>query len=132
MSIPGQLSRNMVRYVPYSVVGEVEESVMSTLLTDLEDSRTVLFAHHVDDPNIGMGLTENLTQYKMFTCDTGLFITLAFWEKSFVENTIYLKLLLDKLPANRRSERLPLYDVLRFHTHIIRNILPWATTKVSG
>lgn len=100
MSIPGQLNRNMVRYVPYSVVGEVEESVMSTLLTDLEDSRTVLFAHHVDDPNIGMGLTENLTQYKMFTCDTGLFITLAFWEKSFVENTIYQKLLLDKLPAN--------------------------------
>ena len=25
---------------------------------------------------------------------------MAFWEKSFVENTIYQKLLLDKLPAN--------------------------------
>ena len=33
-------------------------------------------------------------------CDTGLFITLAFWDKSFTENIIYEKLLGDKLPAN--------------------------------
>lgn len=36
----------------------------------------------------------------MFVCDTGLFITLAFWDKSFTENVIYEKLLGDKLPAN--------------------------------
>ena len=38
--------------------------------------------------------------YKMYLADTGLFVTLAFWDKGFTENTIYQKLLSDKLPAN--------------------------------
>ena len=36
----------------------------------------------------------------MYLADTGLFITLAFWDKDFTENTIYAKLLSDKLEAN--------------------------------
>lgn len=36
----------------------------------------------------------------MFVADTGLFVTLAFWDKSFTENIIYSKLLSDKLAAN--------------------------------
>ena len=56
--------------------------------------------YHVNDPQVGMGLTKNKDQFKMFVCDTGLFITLAFWDKSFTENIIYEKLLADKLPAN--------------------------------
>lgn len=100
LSIPGQLNRKAVRYVPYPVIGSIEENTLIELLTNMEDSKTVLFAHHVDDPMIGMGLTENYSQYKLFVCDTGLFITMAFWEKSFTENTIYQKLLLDKLPSN--------------------------------
>ena len=36
----------------------------------------------------------------MFVADTGLFITLAFWEKTYTENIVYNKLLSDKLTAN--------------------------------
>ena len=36
----------------------------------------------------------------MYVGDTGLFITLAFWDRDFTENIIYQKLLSDKLPAN--------------------------------
>ena len=32
--------------------------------------------------------------------DTGLMVTLAFWDKSFTENILYDKLLADRLPAN--------------------------------
>lgn len=32
--------------------------------------------------------------------DTGLFVTLAFWDKAFTENIIYNQLLSDKLRAN--------------------------------
>lgn len=99
-SIPGQLSRNAIRYVPYSVVGKVDEEKMTELLKSLEDSKTVNMSYHVNDPQVGMGLTKNKDQFKMFVCDTGLFVTLAFWEKSFTENIIYEKLLSDKLPAN--------------------------------
>jgi hypothetical protein len=36
----------------------------------------------------------------MYLADTGLFVTLAFWDKDFTENIIYKKLLSDKLDAN--------------------------------
>lgn len=36
----------------------------------------------------------------MFVGDTGLFVTLAFWDKDVTENVIYEKLLSDKLAAN--------------------------------
>lgn len=61
---------------------------------------TVNFAHHADDPNVGMPLNADYNKYKMFVGDTGLFVTLAFWEKDITENIIYQKLLSDKLSAN--------------------------------
>ena len=45
-------------------------------------------------------LNSDKDQYKMFIGDTGLFITLAFWDKDVTENIIYQKLLSDKLSAN--------------------------------
>ena len=36
----------------------------------------------------------------MYVADTGLFVTLAFWDKNITENIIYQKLLSDKLTAN--------------------------------
>ena len=99
-AIPGQLSRNAIRYVPYSAVGKVEGDKMTELLNDLEDSKTVNMCYHVDDPQVGMGLSKNIDRFKMFVGDTGLFITLAFWDKKFTDNIIYEKLLADKLPAN--------------------------------
>ena len=66
----------------------------------MQDSKTVNVPYHANDPNVGMSLTTNQSAYKIFLCDTGLFVTLAFWDKSFTENTIYQKLLNDKLEAN--------------------------------
>ena len=36
----------------------------------------------------------------MYVADTGLMITMAFWDKSVTENEIYQKLLTDKFPIN--------------------------------
>ena len=36
----------------------------------------------------------------MYLLDTGLFVTLCFWDKAYTENVIYNKLLSDKLDAN--------------------------------
>ena len=49
---------------------------------------------------MGLALNSNTNQYKMFVGDTGLFVTLAFWDKDVTENLIYEKLLSDKLSAN--------------------------------
>lgn len=100
MSIPAQLSNNVSRYMPYQAIGEVKEDKMLELLNDLEDSKTALMCYRCNDPNVGMSLTQDRTRYKMYVADTGLFVTLAFWDKDVTENIIYSKLLNDKLQAN--------------------------------
>ena len=100
MSIPGQLSRNTRRYVTSSVVGKQNDNITIEQIKTLEDSKTVNVVYHVDDPNVGMGLTKNEETFKLFVGDTGLFVTLAFGDKAYTENIIYEKLLADKLPTN--------------------------------
>ena len=100
MNIPSQLSQTSNRYKPYAVLGDVDETKMLELLKDLEDSKTTLFSYHSNDPNVGMSLTKDITKFKIFCADTGLFVTLAFWDKDHTENVIYQKLLNDKLSTN--------------------------------
>ena len=100
MAIPSQLSRNLMRYQPTSVVGNIGGSKIDEMILCLEDSKTVNVAYHADDPNVGMSLTADYGKYKLYVGDTGLFVTLAFWDKDFTENIIYQKLLNDKLTAN--------------------------------
>ncbi len=100
MEIPSQLSQTNNRYKPYSILGNVDNAKLQELLRNLEDSKTVHFAYHSNDPNVGMSLTKDISRYKIFCADTGLFVTLAFWDKDYTENVIYQKLLNDKLSAN--------------------------------
>ena len=100
-AIPSQLTKNASRYQVNSVLEKREgKNSMSELLKELEDSQTVNFAHHADDPNVGMPMHTDYNQYKLYIGDTGLFVTLAFWDKSATENVIYQKLLSDKLSAD--------------------------------
>ena len=100
LHIPAQLSSGITRYQPYPVIGDKSESKLTALLQALSESKTTLFCHHCTDPNVGMSLFEDLSRYKIYLADTGLFVTLCFWDKSYTENVIYNKLLTDKLEAN--------------------------------
>lgn len=100
MNIPSQLNQTSNRYKPFSVLGKVEEDKLMEFLKDLEDSKTTLFSYHSNDPNVGMSLTKDISKFKIFCADTGLFVTLAFWDKDSTENVIYQKLLNDKLNTN--------------------------------
>ncbi len=100
MNIPSQLSQTNNRFKPYAVLGDVDEDKLMEFLKDLEDSKTTLFAYHSNDPNVGMSLTKDISKFKIFCADTGLFVTLTFWDKDYTENVIYQKLLNDKLSTN--------------------------------
>lgn len=99
-AIPSELHKNANRYQITAVLGKVSNDATRGLIEMIEDSKTVNVAYHADDPNVGMELTTDKSSYKMYLCDTGLFVTLAFWDKKFTENIIYQKLLNDKLDAN--------------------------------
>ena len=98
--IPAQLNNNASRYQVSSATESRRTSYTDTVIADMEDSMVVFLAYHANDPNVGLGLSRNINKYKMFIIDTGLFVTLAFRNKTFTENIIYNKLLSDKLEAN--------------------------------
>lgn len=99
-SLPSQLSQTDNRYKPFQVLGQVQDDKQIQLLKDLEDRKTALFSRHANDPNVGMPLSQDDRRFKIFCADTGLFITLAFWDKDYTENVIYEKLLGDKLSVS--------------------------------
>ena len=100
LSIPAMLSKNTLRYVPSAVVGRVSPNQLAEMLITLEDSKVMNIAYHADDPNVGFSLSADLNRYKLFVGDTGLFVTMVYWDKDYTENIIYQKLLSDKLETN--------------------------------
>lgn len=99
-AIPSQLEKNASRYQVSSVLENERASSVLELISEMENSKTVLISYHSDDPNVGLVRTKDLEKFKMFVCDTGLFTTMIFEDKDFTENVIYEKLLNGKLEAN--------------------------------
>lgn len=99
-AIPAQLMGKASRYQVSSVLGASRAGDILEQISELKDSGTVLVAYHANDPGPGMAQNKDLTRFKLFTADIGLFITLAFKDKDFTENDIYSKLLSGKLQAN--------------------------------
>ena len=99
-AIPAQLNKNAARYQTSSVLNGEKTDKILELIAELKDSKTVLVAYNTNDPDAGMSNTRDLSRFKLFLGDTGLFVTLMFKDKDFTENEIYEKLLNDKLSVN--------------------------------
>ena len=99
-AIPAQLSKKASRYQVSSILSGRQASDIREEIAELRESKTVLVAHHVDDPNVGMSSTVDLDKFKLYAADTGLFVTLMFKDAEFTENIVYEKLLADALPVN--------------------------------
>lgn len=99
-AIPSELSKNASRYQVSSVLPNTKPDRILGIVGDMKDSLTVNIAYHANDPSAGLSMHEDISRYKMFIMDTGLFVTLAFMDRDFTENIIYEKLLSDKLDAD--------------------------------
>ena len=99
-AIPSELNRNSSRYRVANAVDDARNDRMSEIIADLKSSMTVNISYNVNDPCTGLSQSKDLSRYKLFTADTGLFITLAFKDKAFTDNVIYQQLLSDKLSVN--------------------------------
>lgn len=98
--IPAQLTSNANRYLAWSATDGKRNSELAKIISEIKESMVVNMTYHANDPSAGMALHQDPDRYKMFAGDTGLFVTLAFWDKKFTDNTIYHKLLSDKLSAD--------------------------------
>lgn len=99
-AIPSQLSKNASRYqVSAAIPGERPDRLISTVKM-MNDCMATNVVYQSNDPNIGLALTMDYERFKIYTSDTGLFVTLAFKDKEITDNVIYEKLLSDKLSTN--------------------------------
>ena len=99
-SIPSQLALGKQNFVLSSAINRRVSNKDEELLYDLLDSKTVLACYNVTKPSISLGLTKNLTDFKLYLSDIGLFTTMLFNDKKIISENIYNKLLSDKLEAN--------------------------------
>ena len=99
-NIPSQLSKHASMFKIESATDSRASANTNTIIADMIDSMVLMPAYHCSDPHVGMGLNKGPDKFKMFLNDTGLFITLCFWDKDITENIIYNQLLADKLDAN--------------------------------
>lgn len=99
-AIPACLSGNALRYVLSNARDGMRSEHVRELIPDMLSSYTVNIAYQANDPGVGMSLEKDAGRYKLFSSDTGLFVTLAFKDKKYTDNVIYNKLLSDKLDVN--------------------------------
>lgn len=99
-SIPAQLAANSSRYTVSEVTDKPRGAKIEELLQDMTDSHAVLVSRHANDPTVGLALHSDPRRFKMYVNDTGLFTTMAFWDKAHTENEIYKKLISNKLSAD--------------------------------
>lgn len=101
-AVPSQLSRGNTFYHARKVIGskKTDDLTVLSLVSRLVDSKIVNIAYSVMDPDVNMAAYKSIDKFKLYMLDTGLFITLAFKNRSFTDNSIYEKLLNDKLPVN--------------------------------
>ncbi len=101
-SLPSQLMNNASSFQINKIIDSYDISVNSILehISKLNSSCIVNISYKVNDPKVLLSLTLDLTKFKIFSNDTGLFITLVFYDKDFNSNDLYEKLLADKLSVN--------------------------------
>ncbi len=99
-AIPAQLSKNASRYQISTAIPGEKASRVEAIVKMMNDSMATNVVYNSNDPNIGLALTMDYERFKIYTSDTGLFVTLAFKDKDFTDNLIYEKLLNDKLNTN--------------------------------
>lgn len=99
-SIPAQLAKGVRKFRVSTAIGRKSKAKVESFLFDLIDSRTVVPCFDTLNPGLSLSDGKDLDNFKLYIADTGLFVTLMFLDRPEVENTIYAKLLSDKLPAN--------------------------------
>lgn len=101
-AIPSQLNKNTKGFQIQKVIQSYNfhEDTLLSYIAELKDSKVVSVAYHANDPDIGLSAYKDLSKYKLYMADTGLFVTMLFKDKEFTENMIYEKLLNDKLSTN--------------------------------
>ncbi len=98
--IPANLSRHDKKFSLASLNKDAKFRDYEDSFIWLKEAMITNCCFRVSDPSIGMGLSMDSSYMKNYMMDTGLLITLAFFNNKFLDNKLYKALLEDKLNIN--------------------------------
>ena len=99
-SIPSQLATNKKRYMISRATGKRKTKKDVERMADLLDSKTVIACYNTYNPSITLAQTKADDTFKLYLSDIGLFTTMIFKASPKTDESIYSKLLGDKLSAD--------------------------------
>ena len=99
-SIPSQLATNKKRYMISRATGKRKTKKDEERLSDLLDSKTVIACYNTFNPGITLAQSRDEDTFKLYLSDIGLFTTMIFKASPKTDESIYSKLLGDKLSAD--------------------------------
>ena len=99
-SIPSQLATNRKRYTISRATGKRKTGKDEERLSDLLDSKTVIACYNTFNPGITLAQSRDDDTFKLYLSDIGLFTTMIFKASPKTDESIYSKLLGDKLSAD--------------------------------
>ncbi len=98
--IPGQLSKKEKKYKLSSLEKNARFRSYEDSFVWLNEAMIVNACYNATEPNVGLALSADFATQKCYMADTGLLVTLAFFDMPFVENELYKAVLFDKLEIN--------------------------------
>ena len=99
-SIPSQLATSKKRYMISRATGKRKTKKDVERLADLLDSKTVIACYNTYNPGITLAQSRDDDTFKLYLSDIGLFTTMIFNASPKTDESIYSKLLSDKLSAD--------------------------------
>ncbi len=85
-SIPAQIAGGRSRFSIPAAAGRISQGKADRIMELLRESKAVNIAWRACDPITGLQLLPNLDAFRLFVCDTGLFIILSLRDKPFSDN----------------------------------------------
>ena len=99
-SIPSQLFSKRNRFSFHYATNSNKNKKDEERIFDLLDSKIANSCYKITDPSISFSQSTDLTQYKFYLSDTGLFVTMLFNSDNNSHEDLYKKLISNKLDLN--------------------------------
>ena len=98
--IPSELSKHDKRFVISHIDPQARLREYRGPVRWLDEAMVVNLAFNVEDPSVAFNLGITDSSFKCYLTDTGLLLTLAFYDRTYMDNDLYKAVLLDRLQVN--------------------------------
>ena len=99
-AVPGQLAKHEKKFTLASASPGARYREYAGAFFWLEDARMVNLCLNVTDPNVGLDLSAEQSNFKCYLGDTGLLATLAFGDRKGTLDSLYRNILFGKINVN--------------------------------